>query len=121
MGDWVVDQLIDAILDWFAETIVGGLNALWDLLSATVFVSPDVTALPQVTAFASTSLGIVNICYVLAFLWMAILVMGRDTIQSQVRARRADPAPGHRPDRARTSPSRCVPPSSGWPTRSPPR
>src|SRR6266545_5427468 len=84
MGGWLVDKLINGILDWFAKTILGALNALWDLLSATVFVSPDVTQLPQVTAFASTSLGIVNACYVLAFLWVAILVMGRDTIQAKV-------------------------------------
>ena len=80
MGGWLADKLINAVLDWFAKTILGALNALWDLLSATVFVSPDVTQLPQVTGFASTSLGIVNACYVLAFLWVAILVMGRDTI-----------------------------------------
>nr|WP_052165587.1 hypothetical protein [Micromonospora purpureochromogenes] len=84
MGDWLADQIIGPILTWFAETVIGVLNALWELLSATAFVSPDVTTLPQVTAFASTSLGIVNTCYVLAFLWTAILVMGRDTIQSQV-------------------------------------
>ncbi|ROO60319.1 hypothetical protein EDC02_2180 [Micromonospora sp. Llam0] len=84
MGDWLADQLIGPILTWFAETVIGVLNALWDLLRVTAFVSPDVTALPQVTAFASTSLGIVNVCYVLAFLWTAILVMGRDTVQSQV-------------------------------------
>ena len=83
MGGWLVDNLIDGILAWFARTILGALNAVWDLLSATVFVSPDVTQLPQVTAFAGTSLRIVNACYVLAFLWMAILVMGRDTIQAR--------------------------------------
>ena len=82
MGGWLVDNIISGVLNWFAKTIVGALNALWDLLSATVFVSPDVTQLPQVTGFASTSLGIVNACYVLAFLWVAILVMGRDTIQA---------------------------------------
>lgn len=81
--DWVADSLIDSILKWFAGIIVGALNALWDLLSSTVFVSPDVTLLPQVRAFSSTSLGIVNTAYVLAILWMAILVMGRDTIQSR--------------------------------------
>jgi hypothetical protein len=84
VGGWLVDKLIDGVIDWFAKTILGALNALWDLLSATVFVNPDVTQLPQVTAFAATSLGIVNSCYVLAFLWMAILVMGRDTIQGKV-------------------------------------
>lgn len=83
MGGWLVDNIINGVLDWFAGTIVGALNALWDLLSATAFRSPDVTGLPQVTAFAATSLSIVNVCYVLAFLWAAILVMGRDTIQSR--------------------------------------
>ncbi len=80
---WLVGVIIRGVLGWFAKTVLGALNALWDLLSATVFVSPDVTQLPQVTGFASTSLGIVNACYVLAFLWVAILVMGRDTIQAK--------------------------------------
>ncbi|MFC6019860.1 hypothetical protein ACFP2T_27115 [Plantactinospora solaniradicis] len=80
MGDWFTGQLIGPILQWFAETVIGALNALWELLSVTAFV----TTLPQVTTFASTSLGIVNVCYVLAILWAAILVMGRDTIQSRV-------------------------------------
>ncbi|MFC6022713.1 hypothetical protein ACFP2T_41980 [Plantactinospora solaniradicis] len=84
MDDWFVKKLIGSILQWFAETVIGVLNALWELLLVTAFVSPDVTALPQVTTFASTSLGIVNVCYVLAFLWAAIMVMGRDTIQSRV-------------------------------------
>jgi len=79
---WLVDQLIEGILSWFAKTLLGAVNALWDLLSGTVFVSPDVTQLPQVQHFASTSLGIVNASYVLAFLWVALLVMGRDTIQT---------------------------------------
>ncbi|WP_327041319.1 hypothetical protein OG400_29440 [Micromonospora ureilytica] len=84
MDDWLVGHVINPVIGWLAETILGALNVLWDLLAATVFVSPDVTRLPQVTAFADTSLAIVNTCYVLAFLWMAILVMGRDTIQSRV-------------------------------------
>ncbi len=81
--DWVTDQLIETIVTWCAKMIVGGLDILWNLLAATVFVSPDVTVLPQVQAVSGTSLAIVNTSYVLAFLWMAILVMGRDTIQSR--------------------------------------
>ena len=84
MSDWLTDQLINQIITWFAETVLGALDALWELLTATVFVSPDVTRLPQVTAFAGTSLGVVNACYVLAFLWAGIAVMGRDTIPSRV-------------------------------------
>jgi hypothetical protein len=63
--------------------VIGGLNILWNLLSATAFNSPDVTLLPQVKAISSTSLAVVNAVYVLAILWMAILVLGRDTIQSR--------------------------------------
>ena len=84
MSDWLTDQLINQIITWFAKTVLGALDALWELLTATVFVSPDVTRLPQVTAFAGTSLGVVNACYVLAFLWAGIAVMGRDTIPSRV-------------------------------------
>ncbi len=80
---WVADSIIETILTWFAKVIVGGLNVLWDLLAASVFTSPDVTLLPQVRTFSATSLGIVNTAYVLAFLSMAILVMGRDTIQTR--------------------------------------
>jgi hypothetical protein len=83
MDGWLVDSIVGGVLDWVARTVLAALNTLWELLSAVVFVSPDVTQLPQVTAFASTSLGIVNVCYVLAFLWVAILVMGRDTIQAK--------------------------------------
>lgn len=83
MTDWLADNMIDRVLDWFAETILAALRQLWGLLSGTIFVSPDVTQLPQVTAFADTSLNIVNASYVLAFLWVAILVLGRDTIQSR--------------------------------------
>ncbi|GIH05683.1 hypothetical protein Rhe02_37500 [Rhizocola hellebori] len=78
---WVVDDLLEAMLNWFAKTIVGGLDVLWDLLAASVFTSPDVTVLPQVRTFSSTSLGIVNTAYVLAFLAVFLLIMGRDTVQ----------------------------------------
>ncbi|GGL12578.1 conjugal transfer protein TrbL family protein [Mangrovihabitans endophyticus] len=83
MTDWLISGLIDAIVTWLAAVIIAGLNILWDLLSATAFTSPDVTLLPQVQSVSRTSLAIVNTCYVLALLWMAILVLGRDTLQSR--------------------------------------
>jgi hypothetical protein len=83
MPSWMVGPMIDAIVKWLAAVISGGLNILWDLLSATAFISPDVTVLPEVRSVSSTSLAVVNTCYVLAILWMAILVLGRDTIQSR--------------------------------------
>src|SRR3954451_11332919 len=75
--------MINAIIKWFAGVIVGGLNVLWGLLAVTAFTTPDVTVLAEVKSIASTSLAVVNTIYVLAILWMAILVLGRDTIQSR--------------------------------------
>src|SRR3954451_7113223 len=75
--------MINAIIKWFAGVIVGGLNVLWGLLAVTAFTTPDVTVLAEVRSIAGTSLAVVNTVYVLAILWMAILVMGRDTIQSR--------------------------------------
>jgi hypothetical protein len=83
METWFVDQLIERILRWFADTIIGFLNTLWGLLTSTVFQSPDVTPLPQVQAFSGTSLAVVNTVYILAFLYTAVMIMGRDTVQSR--------------------------------------
>ena len=84
MGAWLASSIIDPVLNWFTLMVFASLNTLWDLLSETAFVTPDVTQLPQVTALAATCLGVVNVCYVLAFLWTGIQVMARDTIQSRV-------------------------------------
>ncbi|NMO57782.1 hypothetical protein HH310_42300 [Actinoplanes sp. TBRC 11911] len=82
---WFGSQLLfGELFGWLATTVIGVLDLLWGLLSATAFSTPDVTVLPQVTAFANTSLAIVNVCFVLAFLWAGIVVMGRGTFQSQV-------------------------------------
>lgn len=83
MGGWVGDAVILAVVTWFGKVVLAALNGLWDLLAGAIFENPDVTTLPQVAAFAGTSLRIVNACYVLAWLWVAVLVMGRDTIQSR--------------------------------------
>ncbi|MEV4517132.1 hypothetical protein AB0K00_50275 [Dactylosporangium sp. NPDC049525] len=83
MGDWIGDNVLLPIIDGFAKVVLASLNALWDLLASTVFENPDVTTLPQVAAFADTSLQMVNACYVVAWLWVAVLVLGRDTIQSR--------------------------------------
>ncbi|MFI6078900.1 hypothetical protein ACIA5C_46075 [Actinoplanes sp. NPDC051343] len=83
MGSWVIGPMIDAVIKWFAGVIVGALNILWGLLTATAFTTPDVTVLTEVKSIASASLAMVNTVYVLAILWMAILILGRDTIQSR--------------------------------------
>ncbi|MEV0453791.1 hypothetical protein [Catellatospora methionotrophica] len=56
---------------------------MWELLSNSLLNSPDVTALPQVKEFASTSLTVVNTAYILAVLATALMIMGRGTISTQ--------------------------------------
>ena len=82
VGGWLVEDLIDTVLGWFAGIVVGAVDLLWGLLSRTVFMVPEVTALPQVSTITATTVGIVNVAYVLAFLWVALLILGRDTVQS---------------------------------------
>jgi hypothetical protein len=82
--DWFADSIMNPVVGWLARTVIEALDVLWQLLSATAFTSPDVTALPQVNTMARTGLTVVNTCYVLAFLWAAILVTARDTVQSHL-------------------------------------
>src|SRR5262249_50277248 len=55
----------------------------WDLLSSTLFHSPDVTALPQVQALAGTALTIVDAGFVLALISAGVLVMTQHTVQTR--------------------------------------
>jgi hypothetical protein len=86
VGGWLVEDLIDTVLGWFAGIVVGAVDLLWGLLSRTLFVVPEVTALPQVSTITATTVGVVNVAYVLAFLWVALLILGRDTVQSTYAA-----------------------------------
>jgi hypothetical protein len=76
-----MDWLIVGAIDWLARTLLATLNGLWGLLTDTVFVTPDVTALPQVAAITSRSQTIVNVCFVLAVITAGITVMTHDTLQ----------------------------------------
>jgi hypothetical protein len=78
----MVGQVFDGLVAALTKAILSALDALWKLLSATVFTTPDVTDLPQVAAVASTSLGIVNAAYVLAIIAAGVMIMARDTVQT---------------------------------------
>ncbi|GAA1616351.1 hypothetical protein ACFQY4_18255 [Catellatospora bangladeshensis] len=79
----IAGQMIGAFIAWLATNVDNTLNTMWDLLSNALLRSPDVTALPQVKEFASTSLTVVNAAYILAVLATALMIMGRDTIMTQ--------------------------------------
>ncbi|MBT8228521.1 MAG: hypothetical protein KJO75_23920 [Dactylosporangium sp.] len=77
MGTWFVNQILGALL----ALVYGGVETLWDLLSVSFLVSPDVAALPQVQAIMNTSLIVVNTCYGLAVVAAGLIVMTHGTVQ----------------------------------------
>src|SRR5690242_3945307 len=83
MSGFLESMIINAVTAWFMSVVTGALDTAWGLASSTLLQSPEVTNLKQVQAFAGTSRVVVDSAYVLAFLAMAIMVMGRGTIQTR--------------------------------------
>jgi hypothetical protein len=83
MTDWLVNGVLGPLLGAVSTLIIAALDLAWRLLSLTVLVVPDVTALPQVTTLMSASLGVVDTCYVLAFVWTGVMILNREWLQSQ--------------------------------------
>ncbi|GAA4471002.1 hypothetical protein [Phytohabitans houttuyneae] len=86
MGDWspwgvTVDALMDQVARWLGGFAASVINTVWGWLSATVLLVPNVTVLPQVQAIHDRSLAIVNVCFILAIVAVAVAVMARGTIQ----------------------------------------
>lgn len=71
----MVDWLMNGLVEWLAERVVDLLSGLLAFLTSSVFLSPDVTALPQVQALAGKSALVVNACYILAIITAGIVVM----------------------------------------------
>src|SRR4051812_21007159 len=77
MTDWLMDGLVT----WLAEQVVDLLSGLLALLASTLFASPDVTVLPQVTSIADKSALVVDSCFVLAIIAVGIATMIGDSVQ----------------------------------------
>jgi hypothetical protein len=77
----VFGWFFDSAVSWFASFVTAALQHLWNLLAATLLISPDVTGLPQVRLISGRSLLVANTCYVLVILAAGILVMTRETVQ----------------------------------------
>lgn len=77
MTDWLMDGLVS----WLAEKVVDLLSGLLAILASSLFVSPDVTVLPQVKSIADKSALIVNACFILAIIAVGIATMTGDSIQ----------------------------------------
>ena len=72
---------MDGLVSWLAKKVVDLLGSLLSLLTAKLFVSPDVTVWPQVKAIADKSALVVDSCFILAILAIGIATMTGDSIQ----------------------------------------
>jgi hypothetical protein len=76
MGNWAtIDWLMNGLVQWLGRTVEDLLGGLLAFLTAHIFVSPDVTVLPQVHAVAARSAMVVDACYGLAIVTAGIVVM----------------------------------------------
>ncbi|MEU2615843.1 hypothetical protein ABZ570_30370 [Micromonospora sp. NPDC007271] len=77
----MVDWLMDGLVSWLAEKVVDLLGGLLAFLASSIFVSPDVTVLPQVASIADKSALVVNACFVLAIIAVGVAVMVGDSVE----------------------------------------
>lgn len=79
----MISWLMNGLVDWIAARVVDILGGVLSYLSSGMFLSPDVTVFPQVTAIAAKSMYVVNTCYVLAIITAGIIVMVGGTVQTR--------------------------------------
>ncbi|OKI74435.1 conjugal transfer protein TrbL family protein [Micromonospora sp. CB01531] len=80
--------LLDQILDWMAAAILATLDALFEVITGVLLVTPNVTALPQVQALTGRSVLVVDTVFVLAFVTAGVLTMtagGSETTRYTVK------------------------------------
>src|SRR4051812_15415804 len=77
MGPWLGNQL----LMWLLDLTVDAITALWKLLAASAFSTPNVTTLPQVQAITSKALAVVNVSFILAIIAGGVTEMTNGTVQ----------------------------------------
>ncbi|MFE9695076.1 hypothetical protein [Micromonospora sp. NPDC005806] len=71
----MVNWLMDGLVDWLAGRVLDLLGGLLAFLTSSMFLSPDVTVLPQVTTIAGKSSLVVNACFTLAIIAVGITTM----------------------------------------------
>jgi len=71
----MVNWLMNGLVDWLAERLQDLLGGLLAYLRSSMFLSPDVTVLPQVQTIAGKSALVVNSCFILAIIAVGIATM----------------------------------------------
>jgi hypothetical protein len=77
----VVDWMMNQLITWIARFLLDALDTVVDILGSTAFVTPNVTALPQVAHMWALNITIVNALYVLAIVAGGALAMTYETVQ----------------------------------------
>lgn len=72
---WLLDGIIERLLQQFADQILDCFDGLIALITNVMLVSPDVTRLPQVQALTGRSVLIVDLVFVLFFVAAGVLTM----------------------------------------------
>jgi len=77
----MADYIMNGLVSWLAEQVTDLLGGLLAFLAASIFVSPDVTVLPQVTSIAGKGALVVNACFILAIIAVGIAAMVGDSVE----------------------------------------
>ncbi|MFG1849655.1 conjugal transfer protein TrbL family protein [Micromonospora carbonacea] len=87
----MVNVLMDGLVSWLAETVVALLGGLLAFLTSSIFVSPDVTVLPQVQSIAEQGSLVVNACFVLAIVAAGAATMVGDSVETRYSVKQLAP------------------------------
>jgi hypothetical protein len=79
----LINALINDIVDWLTSSTQAALNWVLGLLSTTVFTSPNVTVLPQVTYIAGHAQLTANAFMVLIVMLVGIVAMTHGSVQER--------------------------------------
>lgn len=77
----MVNWLMNGLVDWLAERLQDLLGGLLAYLGSSMFLSPDVTVLPQVQTIATKSAYVVNACFILAIIAVGIATMAGGSVE----------------------------------------
>ncbi|MEU5943768.1 hypothetical protein ABZ807_32495 [Micromonospora sp. NPDC047548] len=69
------------LVSWLAEKVIDLLGGLLAFLTSSMFISPDVTVLPQVQSIADKGSLVVNACFILAIIAVGIATMVGDSVE----------------------------------------
>ncbi|GAA1370312.1 hypothetical protein [Catellatospora chokoriensis] len=83
--------LMDPVIEWFAEQVLKMISGLLAFLTSGMFLSPDVTGLPQVRHLADKAAMVVNASFVLAIIAAGVMTMTASTVEMRFQAKAALP------------------------------